>query len=71
MADITQETCTDVIVRAMEKADEMEQVIVIYKLRDVDDDKSGVGWDTKQFTPLRPWGLMEMMKYGLLNRGQD
>ncbi len=70
MADTVQETATDLIVRAMERADEMEQVIVVYKLRDVPDDAAGVGWASNA-TTFDALALMEMAKHGLLSRGQD
>lgn len=70
MADTTQETCTDVIVRAMENGDNMEQVIVIWKLKNVDEDESGIGWSTNS-TSIEAIGLIEMTKHGILNRSHD
>lgn len=70
MADTAQETCTDVIVRAMEQADNMEEVIVIYRLRDVKEGNEGVGWESNAST-LHAAGMVEMFKTGLFTRSID
>jgi len=54
----------------MEQADNMEEVIVIYRLRDVKEGNEGVGWESNAST-LHAAGMVEMFKTGLFTRSID
>ena len=57
----TTRTCTEVIVEAMEHVDEMESVIVVYRLKG---DNTGVGWMSNLDLSSRI-GVIEEAKFGM------
>ena len=63
--DATTESSTDVIVRAMESAEDMAEVIVIWRTRNAGEDSAGVCWNSNAST-FDALGMIEMAKAGLL-----
>lgn len=61
------QTCTDLLIQAMDKIDDMESVIVIYKVKDAGEGNSGVEWYSNT-TTFEALAMMEMTKAGLLFR---
>lgn len=68
----TKQTATDTIVKAMERADDMAVVLVVYKLRDelCGAECSGVGWESNA-TTFDALAMLEMAKHGLLSRREE
>ena len=57
-------TCTDVLVEAMEHADNMQEVVVIYRLKSDTPKSDGVGWIGNPKFSERI-GLIEEAKFGM------
>jgi hypothetical protein len=69
--ETTKKSATDVIITAMEQADDMEDVIVVYRMKSCRSDEAGVAWHSNTET-LEALGMLEMAKAGLLfNKGHD
>ncbi len=63
-------SATDLIVQAMESADEMCEVVVIYRIKvaDGEDEDKGFGWlSNTENTSLRV-GMCESAKWGMLQK---
>lgn len=61
------ESATDLIVKAMEKADEMAEVVVIYRLKDNNaSDCDGFGWVSNTEDTFVRLGMLDSAKWGML-----
>ena len=58
---------TSVIVRAMEHADDMESVVIIYKLKRKNDNISGIGWLSNVDDLNTRIGILREGEHGILS----
>jgi hypothetical protein len=60
-------SATDLIIQAMEKADEMEEVIVVYRVKGYKSgDQDGFGWVSNSEDSFVRIGMLESAKWGIL-----
>jgi len=63
------ESATDLIVRAMENADEMAEVVVIYRLKENNGaDCDGFGWISNTEDTFTRLGMLDSAKWGMLQK---
>ena len=63
------ESATDLIVRAMEIADDMAEVVVVYRLKDNNDgDMDGFGWVSNTENTFLRLGMLESASWGIMNK---
>ena len=62
-------SATDLIVEAMENADEMGEVVVIYRMKDNNgDDQDGFAWLSNVKDTFVRVGMLESAKWGMLQK---
>jgi hypothetical protein len=62
-------SATDLIVEAMERADEMAEVVVIYRLKDNNGaDVDGFGWVSNTEDTFVRLGMLDSAKWGMLQK---
>lgn len=63
------ESATDLIVRAMETADDMAEVVVIYRMKDNNGaDADGFGWISNTEDTFVRLGMLESASWGMLQK---
>ena len=68
MSELTK-SATDLIVEAMENADEMGEVVVVYRLKDNNgDDQDGFSWLSNVKDTFVRLGMLESAKWGMLQK---
>jgi len=61
-------TPTDALIQAMEQAEDMEQVIVLYKLKKNNEGNSGIGWVSTITSTDGKIGLLEEGKFAVFGK---
>lgn len=63
------ESATDLIVRAMETAEDMAEVVVIYRMKDNNAaDSDGFGWVSNTEDTFVRLGMLDSAKWGMLTK---
>ena len=66
---ILKESATDLIVRAMETAEEMAEVVVIYRMKDNNGaDQDGFGWVSNTEDTFVRLGMLQSATWGMLQK---
>ena len=63
--DIKKESATDTLIRAMESAEEMEDVIVLHRKKG----DTGFGWTSNVHGTTAKIGILELVKMGIYQHG--
>lgn len=63
------ESATDLIIRAMENAEDMAEVVVIYRMKDNNAaDQDGFGWVSNTEDTFVRLGMLDSAKWGMLHK---